>query len=264
MKKIAVLIDFSEGSINALKQALKLSVLTNSDIWLINMVDQKNKKEEVERKLAIIAENYAGHGQQIRFVVGCGSLYHETNNLLINIEPDVVLICTHGIKGFKQHIFGSNILKLTQTISFPCIVFQDGFINESSNFKTILFPIGSNPGFEVKIRQTTTIAKTLNSAIIIYIINRPGIFDDNTFKNNFANSKKFFEDNGVNYNVIKEEVNTNSYGYSRQTIEYAKLNNISLISLVAKVSENAAAFGYVDKENFLVNESGIAILTCNE
>jgi hypothetical protein len=263
MKNIAVLIDFSEGSIKAFQQALKLSSHTKATIWLIHMVDAKNKTADAGIKLTELIKTHAKESSKIECKVGCGNLYFEVNNLLMKIEPDIVLICTHGVKGFKQHIFGSNILKLVQSINFPCIVIQENSTTELNDIKKILFPIGPDPDFIVKIKQTATIAKALNTELVIYIINRPQIYEEKTFNDNIELAKKYFEQHEISYSVVKDEVKFASVGYSRQTIDYALTNKISLISQAAKVSKNDVVFGFGDKENFLVNEAGIPILTCN-
>jgi hypothetical protein len=263
MKNIAVLIDFTEGSIKAFQQALKLSSHTKATIWLIHMVDAKSKEKEAENKLADLIKNHANGSTEIEKIVGCGNLYFEVNKMLLMIEPDIVLINTHGIKGFKQHIFGSNILKLVQSVTFPCIVFQENSKTELHNISKILFPIGPSPDFIVKIKQTTAIAKALNAGLIIYMINKPQVYEETTFKDNLELSKSYFEKHKIDYSVVKEDVKITSVGFSRQTIDYALKNNIQLISQCAKVSKNDVVFGFGDKENFLVNEAGIPILTCN-
>jgi nucleotide-binding universal stress UspA family protein len=263
MKKIAVLIDFSEGSIKAFQQALRLSSHTKSTIWLIHMVAAKNKAAEAENKLTELIKTHAKESLKIEWKVGCGNIYFEINKLLMKLDPDIVLISTHGIKGFKQHIFGSNILKLVQSITFPCIVFQENSTTKLNDIKKILFPIGPDPDFMVKIKQTATIAKTMKAELVIYIINRPQIYEEKTFNDNVELAKSYFAQHEISYSVVKDDVKFASVGYSRQTIDYALINKIPLISQAAKVSKNDVVFGFGDKENFLVNEAGIPILTCN-
>jgi hypothetical protein len=62
---------------------------------------------------------------------------------------------------------------------------------------------------------------------------------------------------------VLEDVKLISVEFSRQTIEYASANQISIIALAATVFKNEIIFGVVDNENFLGNEQGITILTCN-
>ncbi|MCX6186192.1 MAG: hypothetical protein NTU43_04225, partial [Bacteroidetes bacterium] len=81
---------------------------------------------------------------------------------------------------------------------------------------------------------------------------------------NAKNSKKYFKENEVEYICVIEDIEVMSVGYSRQTIDYAFKNDIGIICLMADISSNDEMFGFGDKENFLVNEQGISIFTCND
>lgn len=262
MKKIAVLIDFTEGSKAALIQAAALAKKINAKVSGLHIVSSQNKVIEATAQLEAFLKEHAGN-VAVESSVSVGSLNSASYEGLKKIEPDLVVVCTHGIKGMFQHLFGAQILKLVQSIPYPCIVIHEKNSIDLANTQKILFPIGPHPEFMTKIKQVSAFAKTLNATVVIYEINRPGGEDENMLMKNLEQAKKYFDEHGVTYTRVFEEVKFFSVGFSRQTIDYASENGISIIGLMATISENEELFGWGDKENFLVNEQGISVLTCN-
>lgn len=264
MKNIAVLIDFTEGSKEALKQGVALAKETNSILYGVHVVSSQNKVEPAQKQLAAFLKEQVQNGVATQVVIGEGSLSMATQEVLKKIAPDLVFICTHGIKGMFQHLFGAQILKLVQALPYPCVVIQESNKVAIMDTQKVLFPLGPHPDFMLKVKQTAAIVKALNASIVIYEINRPGGDYENQLTKNLQQAKAYFDEHAVRYTNVLEEVRVISVGYSRQTIDYAIANGISLICLMANISKNEELFGVGDKENFLVNEDGISILTCNE
>jgi hypothetical protein len=261
MKNIAVLIDFTEGSVAALKQANALVKKRGGKLFGIHIVESVQKVHEAEHALTAFMNKYCDIPFDIHIAVG--SLIPASQNALKKVSADLVIICTHGVKGMFQHLFGAHILKLIQGITFPCIVIQENSQIDLANTQKILLPIGPHPDFEIKIRQTADLAQTIGASIIIYEIDRPGADFENLLSKHSDLAKKYFQEKNVPYTLVIEEVKFISVGFSRQTLEYASRNDIAILSLMSSVSKNDVIFGFGDKENFLVNEKGIAIMACN-
>jgi nucleotide-binding universal stress UspA family protein len=262
MKKIAVLIDFTEGSKVALIQAAALAKKTNAKICGLHIVSALNKVSDATVELDQFLKDYAV-GVASESLVDVGSLNTAVHDGLKKIEPDLVVVCTHGVKGMFQTLFGAHILKLVQSIPYPCIVIHEKSNVDLASTKKILFPIGPHPEFMTKIKQVSAFAKALNATVVIYEIDRPAGEYEVLLAKNMEHAKTYFDEQGVSYSKVLEEVKVFSVGFSRQTIDYASENGISIIGLMATVSQNEELFGLGDKENFLVNEQGVSVLSCN-
>lgn len=262
MKSIAVLIDFTDGSKTALTQAAALAKKINAKIIGLHIVSAQNKVADATVQLNQFLQEFAG-GIVTESQVSIGSLNTAVHDGLKKIDPDLVVVCTHGVKGMFQTLFGAHILKLVQSIPYPCIVIHEKSNVDLANTKKILFPLGPHPDFMTKIKQVSAFAKALNAAVVIYEIDRPAGEYDVLLAKNMELAKSYFEEQGVPYSKVLEEVKVFSVGFSRQTIDYASQNDISIIGLMATVSQNEELFGLGDKENFLVNEQGISVLSCN-
>ncbi len=265
MKKIVVLIDFTEGSKTALKQACLLSSKNGAAISVVNIVDTPDKSAQAEQALSNFITEHATCKVKTEAVIGVGTLFTAVPSLLKKLEPDLVIICTHGIKGMFQHLFGAHILKLVQTIDYPTIVIQENNKINFSEINKILMPIGPHPDFNIKVRQTASLAKALGAEVVVYEIDRDD-FDsgDHLMEKNRNLIRQYFEEHQVPYSKKLDELKIISAGFSRQTLEFASTENISLISLMSTVSKDEVVFGVGDKENFLVNPYGIPILCCND
>lgn len=262
MKNIVVLIDFTDGAAVALKQAISLSKHTHAKVIGLHIVSAPEKVNGAEVELKTFIAKYDGDALVDNKVV-VGTLIQATNDALRKINPDLVLVCTHGVKGMYQYLFGAQILKLVQAIPFPTLVVHENKGVDLTQAKTILMPIGPHPEFQLKIKQTAALAKALGSSIIIYRINRTGIDFEKILVKNEEDAKRYFVEENVPFTNVLEDIEFVSVGYSRQTINYAVKHNIGILTLMANISNNDQLFGYGDKENFLVNEEGISVLCCN-
>jgi hypothetical protein len=261
MKNIVVFIDFTEGSKIALVQAAAFVKEANATLFGVHIVSSARQIEDAEKQLTAFIKENLPFEVKFEAIAADGSLVSAADSLLKKIEADLAVVCTHGVKGM-QHLFGAQILKLVQGIPCPSVVIQAHSKEDLAKVKQILLPIGPHPDFMVKVRQTTALAKVLNASVVIYEINRPGSDFENLLSQNTDLAKSYFEEHGVPFTRVSEDVSILSVGYFRQTVEYASKNNINMISLMAVVSKNDLLFAAGDKENFLVNSQGISILTC--
>jgi nucleotide-binding universal stress UspA family protein len=264
MKNIAILIDFTEGSKLALQQAYQLASKMNAILHGVNIVTAKDLVAQTELDLIDFFKSTIENGTNFKTAVEVGSLFADIPHVLKKLDPDLVVVCTHGVKGMFQHLFGAHILKLVQAIPYPSIVLQENNKTDLIDIKNILFPLGSHPNFKTKINQTVIFAKEFDAEVILYELDRPGLEDKNLLEKNLLDSKSAFTEHNIKHTRILDDLNVISAGYSRQTLEYAKENDVSIISLMSTISKNDVLFGVGDKENFLVNSYGIPILCCCE
>jgi nucleotide-binding universal stress UspA family protein len=261
--KIAVFIDFSDGSKVALQQALLLCSAKQGKILAINIVADEDKKAEVAQKLSEFVQASNTNQVAIDIAVGVGDLFAESKRVLFTFNPNYVFICTHGVKGIVQTLFGAFIVKLVQSIPYPSIVFQENNSVQFNQIQKIIFPISEHEKFELKMEEATKIAQLYGATVHIYYINKPSLGDEERKLANIRNAVNHFENAGVKYEVVEEDVLFFSAGYAKQTLDYCKRNQIQLITLLATVPERDPFMNEADKENFIMNEQGIPVICCN-
>ncbi|MBL0049558.1 MAG: universal stress protein [Bacteroidetes bacterium] len=264
MQKICVFIDFTDGCKIALKQASVLAQKSNATICLLNIVDAAAEVEKTKVQLLKFAKTTLGHSVLMEAYAGVGGLMDGSPVQLRKINPDLVIIGTHGIKGIKQKFLGADILKLVKIIAYPCIVVQENTEVKESGFSKILFPVGPHHNFNVKIKQTAAFAKRFGCEVVIYEIAKEGFDLGGAVGKNINLAKAHFKEIGISFSSVMEEMTVFSAGNSRQTLNYADKNGFDLITIMSTISQNEILYGATDKENLLVNNLGIPILCCNE
>jgi nucleotide-binding universal stress UspA family protein len=263
MKKIAAFIDFTEGCKIALAQAAVIAAKTGAQLFVVYIITDSGDRDQKQREIRDFALQVPGVPETMIAVAENGDLLEGARHTLRFIDPDCVVVGTHGIKGLKQHLFGAHILKLVQAIPYPCIVVQENTVVNPNGFESILFPVGSHPAYDIKIAQTSVIAKVFDSEIVQYEIDKSTGVDE-MVKRNSRDAREYFEANHLKYRFVLEEATVMSVGYSRQTLKFAAANHTGLIALMADVPAAEAFYGIADKENFLTNELGIPVLCCNQ
>jgi nucleotide-binding universal stress UspA family protein len=263
MKKIAAFIDFTEGCKIALTQAAVIANKIQAQLVVVYIMNEASNANAMQKRMMDFAQELPNMPENMDAIVGHGDLFEGAKQVLRHIDPEFVVVGTHGIKGIKQQLFGAHILKLVQAIPYPCIVVQENTVVNPNGFEHILFPVGSHPNYDIKIAQTSKIAKMFDAEVVQYEIDKSTGVDE-MIKRNSRDSKAFFEENHLKYKFVLEDATVMSVGYSRQTIQYATENKTDLIALMSDVPAKEAFYGKADKENFLTNPAGIPVLCCNE
>lgn len=265
MKKIAVLIDFTPTCVKATEFAGKIAQKANASVVLIHVAPNSEKGNE-----AALMQKMDVYAQAVPAGIICekhidfGTFFSQIPYALKAVHADLAVVGTHGVVGIMQNLFGSNIMKLIKALSVPSLVVQDNSVYTDQTFNDILFPIAPHEDFEVKYKQTTTIAKLFNSTVHIIAVRKNFVDLAPQLEVNLKKTVDYFEANGVQFKEVREDANDASIGYANQILGYSKNNNIGTIAIMSKVSKDNYYFGVMDKENLLLNKAALPILCTNE
>ena len=264
MKTIATLIDFTPTCNKTVEFASKIAAQLNAKLVLTHIAATGEESQDPD--LISKMDSYLKlipAGVKVETQIDHGSFYHTVPHTIHNLEADIIVIGTHGKKGFKQNLLGSNILKLIQSFNIPSLVVQDQSEYSENTFRKLLLPTAPHENFQVKLDQITPLAKAFNSTVYIISIQKQLLSINEDVLENIEKSKAHFKANGIKYEVIKEEAQEFSIGYAKQIIKSAETNDMGTICIVSKVSKNNSSFGTVDKENFLLNKNAAPIFCAN-
>jgi len=264
MQRVAVLIDFTDGSVMAIKQAEQLAAKAKAELHAVHITTANDKLEAANSQLRGFVAAHAAAPHEVRTHVGVGNVQQSAPALMKKISPDVIVVCTHGIKGIAQQLFGAKILKIAQVMHYPMIILHENNRVNIAEVDSILFPLGPHPEFAAKIRQTGVVAQALGASVVLYEIETPGSETDPSIEKNKNAAIQHFSELRVNSKYVFDEMKFVSAGYSRQTLAYATENHFGMISVMASVSANQIRFAAGDKENLVINEEGVPVLVCAE
>ena len=261
MKNIAVLIDFSEGCKKALHQSRVIAELTGANIHALNVTSDPITEEE-HMMLAAYVTEVIGTSIPLKTHLLDGRLLHALVGGLEEIKPDLVVLCTHGVQGIMQKLFGAHVLKLVQSISTTFVVVHENSDVDERGFARILFPATHSANAQLLIERVMTVAAECDSEVVFYEIDKYTGGAEGEIQKNFDLAKKAMKAKGVRFTHVKEPPANHSLGYTRQILDFAAANGIGLIAALSEVSDLGFLMMKSDKEKLLTNEQGIPILAC--
>jgi nucleotide-binding universal stress UspA family protein len=217
MKRILVPTDFSKHAEYALKAAAQIARDTNSEIFLVHMLELPGQMADAVSGGANVPEIMLfmkkAH-ERLDELSQRDYLEGVTVNQAIKLERafegilkansvdsiDLVVMGAHGVSGFQELFVGSTTEKIVRTSEVPVIVIK----NELTHFKTDRFVFASDFSSEIKkpFEKILAFAKTFGSQLDLVMINTP-----NNFKTT-NDSHKIMTDFISSFDIPKYSLNT--------------------------------------------------------
>jgi nucleotide-binding universal stress UspA family protein len=191
MKRILVPTDFSKHAEYALKAASQIARDTNSEIFLVHMLELPSQMADAVSGGADIPEIMLfmkKANERLDELTQRDYLEGITVNQAIKMERafegilksntkdsiDLVVMGAHGLTGFQELFVGSTTEKIVRTSEAPVIVIK----NELTNFKTDRFVFASDFASEISkpFEKILSFANTFGSHLDLVMINTPNSF----------------------------------------------------------------------------------------
>jgi nucleotide-binding universal stress UspA family protein len=259
MKNLVVFVDFTDGCITAMRQAVIISKRSGAHIHALHIIHNPEDKSAAMAKLSDFLQKLGvaatGH-------VETGDLLHDSGNALNSIAPDLVVLCTHGVRGLAQRLFGAQILKLVQALPYPCLVVQEKSEIREEGIRTILVPASPFSDFERKIQICARLASVFGSEAVLYEIEKYLGNAPDDVEANMKKAEEYFKAQGIRYRRVTEDNKVMSLGYARQTMNYAHDNAIDVVSMMSGSQSQDIAILKADKEAMLTNPHSVPVLCC--
>jgi hypothetical protein len=77
---------------------------------------------------------------------------------------------------------------------------------------------------------------------------------------NIKTAQHFLNSKGIENEYLEIVTDQYTNGYSKDTLQYIKDQEIDLITIFTKVSDKKSSFALADKENIILNDIGITVL----
>ena len=171
-----------------------------------------------------------------------------------------LMVCaTHGPRGLRQSLFGTDILKLVRKVEIATLVVQE---NSPTNnrFPIIVLPVAGHDSIDQLMDSVCLMAKAFGSEVHIYQLMRPGESPSDNLLKNKTRMIHRLSDEGIAFQEVNEPSSGFSVGFSGATIEYAERVGAGCIAMMSVASDDYRYIADAEKERFLTNEPGIPIL----
>ena len=222
VKKIMVPTDFSETSKMALAHAAFLARLINAELSLVHiqandpfyfeipeplLVIQDHRKldEYIEEKLIEISQEIEEEfGIKPQYKSSRGNVANELMQLAQKEKTDLIIMGTHGAKGFEELFIGSNAHKVVELAPCPVLTVQSHATKPG--FTNIVLPIDRSIHSREKVAMATTLAKMYGAKIHIL-----GLLND-TEENEYGKLQ-------IVLDQVQHAVETESIPFTRHTVK---------------------------------------------
>lgn len=261
MEKNTILVtwDFTEISEFALQHAVRIAKIVGNEISLIHIV--KNEKESAMalkkmEEVAIDAE--LRHGVRPSVIVKEGTIFTTISTVASEIEANMVIMGTHGIKGL-QKLTGSWALKVIAGSMVPFVVVQSA-PNESP-FNKIVVPINFKVENKEQIPWVIYLAKYYRSEILFFKDNATDEHLRSKIHRNLQFAHKMLSQYNIKFQIIE---NDSKEKFADATISFAKKQDADLI--VVMTTKNIGIKDYVlsaNEQYIIANSAKIPVMCIN-
>ena len=197
--KLLVPTDFTNEAHSAIQHAVKLGVIVQAEVILLNVVKDKSDIPAATTKLKE-EEKWAKtvNGQiDVRSIVRVGNIFDDIGDAASELGVSLIIMGTHGASGW-QKITGSYALKVITNSSVPFIVVQDQLMNDTG-YDSIVVPLDLNNETKQKLEMVASIAHYFDSEVHLITPNESDEFLSNKLKANRIWAAKYLKGKNVKF-----------------------------------------------------------------
>lgn len=258
IRKILVPIDFSVTSSIALEHAADLCKRFSVDLHLLNVQSSINAdvlpsisassiyshQNADELKSTIIEKlNDLGREFSEKYNVGYqievrdGGVAKEITKSANENNVDLIVMGTHGVKGFEEFFIGSNAYRVVTSSKQPVLTVQSSSTN--GGYQNILLPIDSTVHTRDKVSHAALVAKAFNATIhIVGLVTEEHEDETAIYNLKIKQIEEYLDGKEVSY------TRTLKHGddIADMTLGYAKENNMDLIVMMTEQEASTGLF----------------------
>lgn len=198
LKSILVPTDFSETGLLAVDHAAYMAKLFQAKLYILHVIETSEfllgpyssvmNIRDLEEIETVVTEKLDELEQRIRSeqgisvqkIVNSGRISSCIAETAKNIHADMIIMGTHGAKGFEEYFIGSNAHK-TVTIS-PCPVITILTHAKRTGFQTIVVPIDDTAHSRQKVDHVIALATKYGAQVhLLGLLNEGDETDENKF-----------------------------------------------------------------------------------
>ena len=197
--KLLVPTDFTNEAHSAIQHAVKLGVIIQAEVILLNVVKDKSdipaattKLKEEEKWAKTVNDQI-----DVRSFVRVGNIFDDIGDAASELGVSLIIMGTHGASGW-QKITGSYALKVITNSSVPFIVVQDQLMNDTG-YDSIVVPLDLNNETKQKLEMVASIAHYFDSEVHLITPNESDEFLSNKLKANRIWAAKYLKGKNVKF-----------------------------------------------------------------
>lgn len=253
--------DLSPASHDALLAAQTVAERLNTRISLLHVLLKSERKDDGrDQVLAALNDQIKGARAEAR-----------TTPKVLEGDPmksiasesgqghSLLVLATHGARGLRQNLFGTDILKLVRHAAIPCLVVQEG-VRQESLLRRIVLPVAAHSDIQRLLDVVVALASVFAADVHVYQLVRPGESPSDELLANKLRMLERLQAENLRYQEVNEPSTTFSIGFAEATIKYAERAGAGAIAIMAHASEEYRYIADAEKERILTNAPRIPVL----
>jgi nucleotide-binding universal stress UspA family protein len=271
MKKILVPTDFSNSAENALKIAAQIAKKNDGEIILLHLLEIPHQgsdalnhghdlpelmlfKNLAIKRLDDLMEHECLDGITVSEVIQFEMAFDGIINVSKINNVDLIVMGSHGARGFKEMFVGSNAEKVVRSSEIPVLIIKKDY----ENFEINNLVFASDFADEVKksFQDVIDFSNKFNSKLHLVTINTP-----NNFKSTL-NALEIMENFTKNFEIKDFSINIfNDTNIENGVLNFAQHINAEAVAIGTHGRKGLAHFFNGSISEDLVNHSKLPIVT---
>jgi nucleotide-binding universal stress UspA family protein len=241
MKRILVPTDFSEHANYAMNVAAQIAKKTNSDLYLLNLLDLPTHMNDAvssgvnipevmlflkktQDKLAALRENGELNGVHVVTEARSEKAFEGIATYSREHNIDLIVMGSHGASGYDNNTIGSITEKTVRTSEIPVLVVK----NHTPNFKADNLVFASDFSAEIKkpFQKLVDFANIFDADLNLVMINTPNSFRSTT------EAEKVMNDFIRDFSIHRHSLHIyNDYNVEKGILNYANKIDADVIGV---------------------------------
>jgi nucleotide-binding universal stress UspA family protein len=271
---ILVPVDFSEQSEVALEQAVNLSRVFNSEIHILNVMneefslsklfDDSDKIQYEERSKQrleeFVKEKNAEFGIELKSIQVTGKIYNQVVNSADVIDAEFIVMGTAGSTTLKKRFIGSNSLRVVRESHKPVITIKGK--HHRKGCQNIVLPLDLTKETKEKVAKAVEFAKRFGSIIrVVSVLRTNDEFIVNRLTRQLDQVKKYIAEQGVECGAEIIRDTKGEHTLAESIIDYANRIKGDLIMLMTQQEQDITEFFIGSSAQGVINNSDIPVLS---
>jgi len=276
INQILIPMDFSETGLLAMEHGAFMARLFKANLYLLHvlepvpfsfslvgsdLIDRSTLESEMENNITnnlnLLAKKVAEKNDiQVIPLIARGRIVRAIEDASKEHKIDVIVMGTHGAKGFEEYFIGSNAHK-TVTVS-PCPVITIQTHTQHPGFNKIVMPIDNSLHSRQKVDTVIKIAKQYEASIhLLGLINMNEDINENKFNIKIDSVEKAIKNAKLPYvkKIVKGE------NIAVEVMKYSDEINADLIVIMTEHESNLTGMFLGGFAKQIVNHSRIPVMS---
>ncbi|MFT7154064.1 MAG: nucleotide-binding universal stress UspA family protein [Bacteroidia bacterium] len=271
---ILVPVDFSEQSEVALEQAVSLSRVFNSEIHVLNVINEDfslsqlfddNDKIQYQKRAEARLDEFvkvknAEFGIELKSMQVTGKIYNQIVNSADVIDAEFIVMGTAGSTTLKKRFIGSNALRVVRESHKPVITIKGK--HHRKGCQNIVLPLDLTKETKEKVAKAVEFAKRFGSIIrVVSVLRTNDEFIVNRLTRQLDQVKKYVVEQGVECGAEIIRDTKGEHTLAESIIDYANRIKGDLIMLMTQQELDFTDYFIGSSAQGVINNSDIPVLS---